>query len=93
MDHFLHAYAGSKLLQRTLEKAQEDPNIVEACLHVQTSNEEAIQFYQRFGFGIAETLKDYYRKNRLDPPDAYLLSKSLVSQILSGNGVHTNLVL
>jgi ribosomal protein S18 acetylase RimI-like enzyme len=71
--------AGTRLLQRTLEKALEDPNIVEACLHVQTSNEEAIRFYKKFGFAVAETLRDYYKRNRLDPPDAYVLRKSLAS--------------
>lgn len=71
--------AGFQLLQQTLEAAQVDPNIVEAYLHVQTSNEEAIRFYQRAGFELAETLLGYYRKNRLRPPDAYILRKRLVN--------------
>ena len=71
--------AGTRLLERTLAKAAEDPNILEAYLHVQTSNEEAIRFYAKFGFSIAETLPGYYLKNRLQPPDAHILSKSLVS--------------
>ncbi len=52
---------------------------MDAYLHVQTSNEEAIRFYQRAGFEIAETLLGYYRKNRLNPPDAYILRKRLAS--------------
>ncbi|BDA42981.1 N-alpha-acetyltransferase 50 [Coccomyxa sp. Obi] len=68
---------GSQLLHRTLEAAQQDPNIVEAYLHVQTSNEEAIRFYQRAGFKVSEMLTGYYRKNRLQPPDAYVLRKRL----------------
>jgi len=75
----LGSAAGFQLLRQTLEAAQSDPNIVEAYLHVQTSNEEAIRFYQRAGFELAETLPGYYRKNRLRPPDAYILRKRLVS--------------
>lgn len=78
-DCCLVEFAGSQLLHRTLKAAQEDPNIVEAYLHVQTSNEEAIRFYQRAGFVVAETLTGYYRKNRLQPPDAYVLRKRLVA--------------
>jgi ribosomal protein S18 acetylase RimI-like enzyme len=63
--------------------AQEDPNVVDAYLHVQTSNEEAIRFYQRAGFQIAETLMGYYRKNRLSPPDAYILRKPLVNCVVN----------
>ena len=71
--------AGTRLLERTLAKAAEDPNIVEAYLHVQTSNDEAIRFYAKFGFSIAETVPGYYQKYRLQPPDAHILSKRLVS--------------
>jgi hypothetical protein len=41
----------------------------------QINNEEAIKFYSRFGFEVAETIKGYYK--RLDPPDAVLLRKQL----------------
>ena len=43
------------------------------------SNEEAIRFYAKFGFGISDTVPGYYAKKRLQPPDAHVLSKSLVS--------------
>ena len=72
------AWAGTRLLERTLAKAAADPNIVEAHLHVQTSNEEAIRFYKKFGFTVTETMHGYYQKNRLQPPDAYVLAKKLV---------------
>ena len=70
-------HVGSRLLQRTLQKAEEDFNIEEAILHVQTNNEEAIHFYGRFGFEVSQTIPGYYKKNRLDPPDAYILRKAL----------------
>ena len=43
------------------------------CL--QTNNDAAIQFYQRHGFEVTETIAGYYR--RLDPPDAVVLRKRL----------------
>ena len=48
-----------------------------SCLPLQTSNAEAIRFYQRFGFGVGETIPGYYK--RLDPPDAVVLSRRLSS--------------
>ena len=44
-------------------------------LHVQTNNEEAIHFYAKFGFAVSQTIPDYYRKNRLNPPDAHVLTR------------------
>ena len=69
--------AGTRLLERTLEKAAEDPNVEEAVLHVQTSNDEAIRFYEKNGFKVVSTIEGYYKKNRLDPPDAHVLTKAL----------------
>ena len=44
---------------------------------LQTSNDEAIRFYQRFGFSVGDTISGYYK--RLDPPHAVLLKKKLGS--------------
>eukprot|EP00252_Welwitschia_mirabilis_P021472 TRINITY_DN5519_c0_g1_i4.p1 TRINITY_DN5519_c0_g1~~TRINITY_DN5519_c0_g1_i4.p1 ORF type:complete len:168 (+),score=18.22 TRINITY_DN5519_c0_g1_i4:207-710(+) len=68
---------GSKLLKHCLDLGFQDPSIVEIYLHVQTNNEEAISFYQKFGFEIKETIKNYY--SNIDPPDCYVLAKSLTS--------------
>ncbi|EFJ48332.1 hypothetical protein VOLCADRAFT_60499 [Volvox carteri f. nagariensis] len=68
---------GDKLLTRTLAACAQDPNIEEASVHVQVGNDDAICFYQRHGFQVEETVKDYYKK--LSPPDAVLLSKKLLS--------------
>ncbi|GLC37513.1 hypothetical protein PLESTB_001755600 [Pleodorina starrii] len=68
---------GTKLLQRTLKHASQDPNIEEVYVHVQADNEEAVRFYQRHGFELGETVKDYYKK--LPQPDAVLLSKKLTT--------------
>ena len=44
----------------------------EVFLHVQTSNEEAIDFFTKRGFVVGEMVKGYYK--RIDPPDARILS-------------------
>jgi len=64
---------GRRLLQETLKACSEQPDCEEVYLHVQVSNEEAIDFYRHFGFVIGETVKDYYQ--RLDVCDAVILSK------------------
>mmetsp|Transcript_12326 Transcript_12326/g.29272 ORF Transcript_12326/g.29272 Transcript_12326/m.29272 type:complete len:186 (+) Transcript_12326:392-949(+) len=66
---------GGQLLERVLKAVQFDENIEEASLHVQTTNEEAIRFYKKYGFEVAEKLENYYR--RLNPPDCYVLKKRL----------------
>ena len=43
--------------------------------HVQISNDEALQFYNKFGFKIIDTKQEYYK--RIEPADAYVLEKSL----------------
>lgn len=71
---------GSRLLTRVLQTVESSlPEVTEAFLHVQTSNEEAIAFYQRFGFHRAEVVEGYYKRNRLEPPDAVVLRRSLQS--------------
>ncbi|KAF8034660.1 hypothetical protein BT93_C0849 [Corymbia citriodora subsp. variegata] len=52
-------------------------NISEIYLHVQTNNEDAINFYKKFGFEITDTIQNYY--TNISPPDCYVLTK-FVSQ-------------
>eukprot|EP00803_Ostreobium_quekettii_P002397 evm.model.scf_415.4 EVM.evm.TU.scf_415.4 scf_415:33009-35814(-) len=66
---------GSRLLERVLWTCSSDPNIVDAFLHVQVNNDDAIKFYENFGFVVKERVWGYYR--RLEPPDAVILVKSL----------------
>ena len=64
----------TKLLEYLLTLT-EGRKINEVALHVQINNDDAIKFYQRFGFAIVETAPAYYK--RIEPSDAYLLRKTL----------------
>ena len=69
--------AGSKLLQAVLNGIPRlDPRCSRVFLHVQTRNEAAISFYSSFGFEITDTVMGCYK--RIVPPNAYVLSKTLV---------------
>lgn len=63
------------MLNYVLETAKADASIIEVYLHVQTSNEEAKQFYLANGFKETQIIKDYYK--RIEPADCFLLKKSL----------------
>ena len=47
----------------------------EIALHVQTSNADAVRFYERFGFENVGLVENYYK--RIDPPHCYELRKKL----------------
>lgn len=66
---------GSRLLERVLATAAADSAVREAYLHVQTSNDEAIEWYTRRGFAAAETVKEYYK--RIECRDAVVLRRPL----------------
>ena len=43
--------------------------------HVQVSNDDAKELYQKFGFHIVDTKEQYYK--RIDPPHAFVLQKDM----------------
>ena len=65
----------STLLKHILEEASKDETITEVFLHVQTSNEEAKQFYVSHGFDEVSIVENYYV--RVEPASAFLLRKVL----------------
>eukprot|EP00850_Spirogloea_muscicola_P004367 SM000018S03732 [mRNA] locus=s18:1073834:1074694:- [translate_table: standard] len=65
----------TKLLEDFLELCLEDESIYEVYLHVQVNNEEALSFYRRAGFEIAETIHNYYR--RIEPPHCHVVRRTL----------------
>eukprot|EP00884_Botryococcus_braunii_P004295 jgi/Botrbrau1/13867/Bobra.0056s0100.1 len=66
---------GGLLLQHVLTTAKLHEEVIEAYLHVHTSNTDAIRFYKKYGFEERGIVSQYYR--RLRPPDAVLLWRSL----------------
>ncbi|VDM04064.1 unnamed protein product [Schistocephalus solidus] len=66
---------GSMLLKYVLHKCRKNNQIKSAYLHVHIENEEAIKFYQKFGFEVAGRVESYY--HRLSPQDAFILEKQI----------------
>mmetsp|Transcript_43313 Transcript_43313/g.72017 ORF Transcript_43313/g.72017 Transcript_43313/m.72017 type:complete len:179 (-) Transcript_43313:183-719(-) len=65
---------GTQLLQQVLHACSQQPDCEAIYLHVQVNNDDAIDFYQRFGFSVGDVVKDYYC--RIEPPDAVLLHRA-----------------
>uniref|UniRef100_A0A671W6L6 N-alpha-acetyltransferase 50 n=1 Tax=Sparus aurata TaxID=8175 RepID=A0A671W6L6_SPAAU len=78
------AKLGTKMLNHVLNICEKDGTFDNIYLHVQISNESAIHFYQKFGFEIIETKKNYYK--RIEPADAHVLQKSLRSPCAQPTG-------
>uniref|UniRef100_A0A8C6AMB7 N-alpha-acetyltransferase 50 n=1 Tax=Monodon monoceros TaxID=40151 RepID=A0A8C6AMB7_MONMO len=66
---------GTKMLNHVLNICEKDGTFDNIYLHVQISNESAIDFYRKFGFEIIETKKNYCK--RIEPADAHVLQKNL----------------
>mmetsp|Transcript_4341 Transcript_4341/g.6627 ORF Transcript_4341/g.6627 Transcript_4341/m.6627 type:complete len:162 (-) Transcript_4341:198-683(-) len=75
---------GQKLVQSVLDHGESgeckckgsDKNSVNGImLHVQISNDDAINFYEKLGFEKGEMVENYYK--RIDPPHCYVLKKQL----------------
>ncbi|XP_046853246.1 N-alpha-acetyltransferase 50-like [Xenia sp. Carnegie-2017] len=66
---------GTVMVEHVLKICEKDGNFDNIYLHVQVSNEVAIEFYKKFNFEIIDTKKQYYK--RIDPADAYVLQKTL----------------
>lgn len=67
--------AGTTLLKSVLEAVENYDDVAEIYLHVQTSNDEAINFYSKHDFITKEKIENYYK--RIEPPDCYVLAKVL----------------
>nr|XP_045017199.1 N-alpha-acetyltransferase 50-like [Jaculus jaculus] len=76
---------GTKMLNHVLNICEKDGTSDNIYLHVQISNESAIDFYRKFGFEIIETKKKYYK--RIEPADAHVLQKNL--KVPSGQSADT----
>ncbi|CAD7924957.1 unnamed protein product [Amoebophrya sp. A120] len=65
----------SALLEFLIEAAKKDENLRQIALHVQTSNDVALKFYQKHGFEIQKTVPNYYQK--IEPTSAHFLTLNL----------------
>lgn len=65
---------GAQLLQQVLHACSQQQDCEQIYLHVQVNNQEAIDFYKRFGFSVGDVVKDYYC--RIEPADAVLLYRA-----------------
>ncbi|KAK5664922.1 hypothetical protein QVD99_008460 [Batrachochytrium dendrobatidis] len=69
---------GSMLLDTIMNNIKHDCTLDHLCLHVQTTNEQALGFYGRNGFHIHSRLDGYYGRNKgVEPPHAYFLCRKL----------------
>ncbi|TPX60282.1 hypothetical protein SpCBS45565_g07558 [Spizellomyces sp. 'palustris'] len=69
-------HIGSALLNQIVRHAVGDVSVEQLCLHVQTTNEEALRFYERHGFEKVCLFEGYYARNRgVVPPDAWFLRR------------------
>ncbi|KAK9762815.1 N-alpha-acetyltransferase 50 [Basidiobolus ranarum] len=66
---------GAILLQHILKECEKEKNIRKIYLHVQTGNEEALKFYEKFGFIKSHLVEHYYR--RIQDSNAFVLFKDL----------------
>lgn len=48
-------------------------NVSEIYLHVHTINEDALNFYKKFGFEVTDKIQNYY--TNITPPDCFVLTK------------------
>jgi len=68
---------GTKMVETIISYAEKRKDIGDIFLHVQISNNYAIEFYKRFGFQIVGTIPKYYK--RIQPADCYILSRPIAS--------------
>jgi N-alpha-acetyltransferase 50 len=67
---------GSKLLEYVLDEIcanKKYKDLRQVYLHVQVSNDAAIEFYRKHGFEVTERIEGYYR--RIEPADCFILTR------------------
>lgn len=69
---------GRRLITHVLDLVRTSPaceDVVDVYLHVQEGNDEALRFYEKYGFRVAEKLMGYYK--RIEPANCYVVRKAI----------------
>lgn len=67
---------GRRLITHVLELARTSPvcqDVIDVYLHVQEGNDEALRFYEKYGFRVTDKLMGYYK--RIEPPNCFVVRK------------------
>ena len=73
LDEYRRYGIGSKLLEEMIKIHEKTKELTYITLHVQTSNEVALRFYEKHKFERVKLLENYYTGNEINPKDAYYL--------------------
>lgn len=73
LEAYRHLGIGKKLLEYVIEQTK-GKFIHEIYVHVHVDNSKAIEWYEKQGFTEEEMVKDYYKSQGLENPDAKVLS-------------------
>jgi ribosomal protein S18 acetylase RimI-like enzyme len=71
---------GTTMLKHVIDHASKK-GVDDIYLHVQSSNNGAIEFYKKFGFEIVGVKEDYYK--RIEPSSALVLKKVMQKNLSS----------
>ncbi|EGV64184.1 N-acetyltransferase 5 [Yamadazyma tenuis] len=63
---------GKQLLDHVIDQTKQK-YIHDVCVHVHVTNTHALEWYEKHGFEQKSLVKDYYKLQGLESPDAYLL--------------------
>ncbi|KNC87072.1 hypothetical protein SARC_00816 [Sphaeroforma arctica JP610] len=85
LDRYRRVGVGSLLLHHILKQCVKDDTITQVRLHVQSNNDLAMSFYQKFDFINTGAVASYYKD--LTPSDAYLLVKNIEHDLPVTEGV------
>lgn len=73
LEPYRHKGIGKKLVEYAIEQAKTS-YVHELTLHVWVKQPEVKQWYERLGFEEKEVIPGYYSQQKLDQPDAVLMS-------------------
>ena len=73
LDEYRRYGIGSKLLEEMIKIHEKTKELTYITLHVQTSNEVALRFYEKHKLERVKLLENYYTGNEINPKYSYYL--------------------